>query len=345
MTRLRIDLAYDGTKFHGWARQPSLRTVQGELESAIDTVLRIHDPADGVHVTVAGRTDTGVHASHQVCHADIDQARLDACIGHMEVDPIVALTRRLRHKLPHDIMIHAVTSAPAGFDARFSALERVYVYRVCDDPDTFDPKLRNQVLLVDDALDVPAMNLAIAAAIGLHDFGSFATANPGGTTIRDVKYARWFRPQPIAPSDIGERVVGTQAAQPHSIPAALKDHALKDDALDGESSREVTLGEDTPREETSQWAVPRESDGAIWFQIVADAFAHNMVRCLVQACLQVGTGKRDPQWFAERVRFAKREGAIGPAPACGLTLEHVGYPADEMLAIRAQSIRARRTLP
>ena len=198
MVRLRLDLAYDGGAFYGWARQPTLRTVQGELEQALHTILRVpaDDPDEPLRLTVAGRTDTGVHALHQVCHLDVWESTLDRCVGHMGVPAPEALFRRLSRMVPDDIAIHAVSVAPEGFDARFSALERTYVYRICDDARPVDPRMRGFVLALDDRLDLDAMNAAAAMTIGLHDFGSFATPNPGGTTIREVKrsLATWCVP-------------------------------------------------------------------------------------------------------------------------------------------------------
>ena len=200
MTRLRLDLAYDGGGFYGWARQPDLRTVQGTIEDALHKVLRVpfDDADEPLRLTVAGRTDTGVHASHQVVHPDVSDEVLAPCVGHMEVPSTVALASRLKAVLPSDIVIHQVSVAPEGFDARFSALERTYVYRVADQSSEVDPRLRGCVLRVDETLDLDVMNQAAAMTIGLHDFGSFATPNPGGTTIREVKTAYWRR-VPAAP--------------------------------------------------------------------------------------------------------------------------------------------------
>ncbi len=207
--RLRIDLAYDGGGFFGWAKQPTIRTVQGEIERVLHTITRVpvDDPAEPLRLTVAGRTDTGVHASHQVCHLDIGEETLSRCVGHMSVPPTVALKHRLQRMLPADITIHDVTVAPSGFDARFSALERTYVYRVADRASEVDPRLRGFVLHLDADLDVAAMNEAAAMTIGLHDFGSFATPNPGGTTIREVKTAYWRRipTRPLVVDGMGER--------------------------------------------------------------------------------------------------------------------------------------------
>lgn len=200
MTRLRIDLAYDGGGFYGWAKQPNLRTVQGTIEDALHKVLRVptDDAAEPLRLTVAGRTDTGVHASHQVAHLDVSDEVLNRCVGHMTIPVTEALTRRLKAVLPSDIVIHGIAVAPVGFDAVFSALERTYVYRVADRSSEVDPRLRGCVLTVDEALDLELMNRAASLTIGLHDFGSFATPNPGGTTIREVKTAYWRR-VPITP--------------------------------------------------------------------------------------------------------------------------------------------------
>ena len=207
--RLRIDLAYDGTGFYGWAKQPEIRTVQGEIERVLHTILRVPegDPTEPLRLTVAGRTDTGVHASHQVCHLDVNEDVLKRCVGHMDVPPVIALTRRLQRMLPADIAIRGIAPAPDGFDARFSALERTYVYRIADRSSEVDPRTRNFVLHIDDELDLKSMNEAAAMTIGLHDFGSFATPNPGGTTIREVKTAYWRRipTRPLVVDGVGER--------------------------------------------------------------------------------------------------------------------------------------------
>lgn len=132
--RLRIDLAYDGGAFYGWAVQPDIRTVQGEVENALRRILRVaaDDTDEPLRLVVAGRTDTGVHASHQVCHIDISEDVLQRAVGHMKVAAVTATEHRLQRLLPGDIAIHRISVAPEGFDARFSALERTYVYRIVD---------------------------------------------------------------------------------------------------------------------------------------------------------------------------------------------------------------------
>jgi tRNA pseudouridine38-40 synthase len=169
--RVRLDLAYDGGAFHGWATQPGLRTVQGEVESAIATVLRLPEPA---RLTCAGRTDTGVHARGQVAHVDLD------------LDDFKPLERRLRRILPDDVSLLALTEAPDSFDARFSALERRYVYRLRDS-DSGDPLVRGFVVGWPRTLDMDAMNVAAAQLVGEHDFAAFCRKREGATTIRELR--------------------------------------------------------------------------------------------------------------------------------------------------------------
>lgn len=298
--RLRLDLAYDGGDFYGWAKQPTLRTVQGVLEDALHKVLRVNkdDASEPLRLSVAGRTDTGVHASYQVCHLDVSESVLQNCVGHTNLTPVKALEYRLCGVLPKDISIHSVSIAPNGFDARFSALDRTYVYRISDAANrtNLDPRMRGFVLQLDYDLNVDAMNQAASLIVGLHDFGSFARPNPGGTTIRCVKKAVWNR---------------------------------------------VCVGSCLSK---STGKIPYIENGLLEFTIVADAFAHNMVRSLVGACVQVGCAKRSVDWFKNKIENPIREGSTGPIAANGLTLEYVEYPKDEELGARANAIRAKRTI-
>ncbi|MBT0994350.1 tRNA pseudouridine(38-40) synthase TruA [Cellulomonas sp. DKR-3] len=281
--RLRLDLAYDGTDFAGWARQPALRTVQGTLEDALAVVLRTGPrgvPAP--RLVVAGRTDAGVHARGQVAHVDVDDEALAAARGRSERDPLDALVTRLAGVLPPDLVVHRVTAAPAGFDARFAALRRRYTYRVCDAAGTRDPLTRSHVLWHARPLDVAAMAQAAAPLVGLHDFAAFCKPRAGATTIRTLEHLTWSRP------------------------------------VDGPDA------------------------GLVVASVQADAFCHSMVRALVGASLAVGEGRRDPAWPAALLAARRRDAAAHVVAAHGLTLEEVGYPADDELAARAEQTRARR---
>lgn len=180
--RYRLDVAYDGTDFAGWAAQPGLRTVQGELERWTATVLRLPVPAA---ITCAGRTDAGVHARGQVCHIDLPSLVDSGRGGPVETGGL--LLRRLTRVLPPDVVVRRVTAAPSGFDARFSAIWRRYVYRLWDDASTVDPLLRTQVARVRQSLDVDALRAAGTCLLGLHDFAAFCRAREGATTIRMLR--------------------------------------------------------------------------------------------------------------------------------------------------------------
>lgn len=273
--RLRLDLGYDGVGFHGWARQERLRTVQGDLEAALDTVLR----TTGTALTVAGRTDTGVHARGQVAHVDLDSELLSAAAGRSTDRPGIALLRRLNGVLAPDVRVHRIAPAPAGFDARFSAVWRRYCYRIADDPAVVDPLTRGHVLAWPRPLDLDRMNDAAALLVGEHDFASFCKKREGATTIRSLLDLSWTRVAGVA---------------------------------------EATVR--------------------------ADAFCHNMVRSLVGCLIAVGEGRREPGWALDVLTARARDSAVTVVQAHGLTLEEVGYPADDDLAAQAERSRTVRTL-
>lgn len=188
--RLRLDLAYDGTDFHGWAAQPGLRTVEGELTAALTRILRLPEPA---RVTVAGRTDAGVHALGQVVHVDVDPSDLERARGRADRAPLDALVTRLRGVLPADVVVHSAIEAPDGFDARFSATSRRYRYLVGDDPTRLDPLRRREVVAVRTPLDPEAMNAATERLLGLRNFAAFCKRREGASTTRTLLRYDWRR--------------------------------------------------------------------------------------------------------------------------------------------------------
>ena len=279
MVRLRFDVAYDGTDFHGWARQKSaggeeLRTVQGVLEDALSLILRYP-----VELTVAGRTDAGVHATGQVAHADVPVSSLDQ--RSIEGEP-GRLVRRLAKMLDPDVRVSAVSAAPDGFDARFSALTRTYRYRVTTADGGALPLRVRDTAVWPKKVDLDAVQEFANAVVGLHDFAAFCKARPYATTIREVRLFEW---------------------------------------------RDVSTGEEPELYEAV---------------IVADAFCWHMVRALVSTYLDVGSGKRDGEWAAALLGEKERSQAVRLAPANGLTLIGVDYPADDELAARAAVTRDRR---
>ncbi|MEQ3550582.1 tRNA pseudouridine(38-40) synthase TruA [Pseudonocardia nematodicida] len=175
--RLRLDVAYDGTDFSGWAQQPTRRTVQGVLTEAISTVLRIP-----VRITVAGRTDAGVHASGQVCHVDLPAPSEPQVEG---------LLRRLNRFLPVDVRVHALSRVPDEFDARFSALRRHYRYRVSTAPFGAEPLRARDTVAWPHPLDPALLNAASERMLGEHDFAAFCKRREGATTVRALQRFDW----------------------------------------------------------------------------------------------------------------------------------------------------------
>ena len=274
--RLRLDLAYDGTAFRGWARQPGLRTVQGVLEQAITRVL-----GGEPQLVVAGRTDAGVHAAAQVAHLDLTEAQLARLRKGRNPTP-EALAARLTGVLgPYpDVAVHRTAEAAPGFDARFSAVWRRYEYRVADLATAYDPLERARTTTVKAHLDVAAMDAAARSLRGLHDFAAYCKWREGATTIRTLLEFGWRR-----------------------------------DAL-----------------------------GILVANVKADAFCHSMVRALVGACVAVGEGRLDAADVARIRDEGVRTAAVKVLAARGLTLTEVGYPADDLLAARAEQTRAHRSL-
>lgn len=174
-TRFRLDIAYDGTDFSGWAVQRGLRTVQGELQRVMT-----HLAGEQIELTCAGRTDAGVHAHGQVAHFD----------STLDDPPTVS---RINRALPDDIKVQSIARVSADFDARFSALWRRYTYTVCDDQRGPEPLLRRFQLGVGRELDIDAMNQAAQPLVGEHDFTSFCKLKGHGTAVREILDLHWER--------------------------------------------------------------------------------------------------------------------------------------------------------
>jgi tRNA pseudouridine38-40 synthase len=203
LIRLRLDIAYDGTGFQGWAKQPGLRTVQGELEDALAAVFSRF--GRGPVLTVAGRTDAGVHALGQVAHVDLTPEQFASLVsshqgkGKRPDASLEARAARLGRRLngiaglSSDLYVTASSLAPAGFDARFSATWRQYHYRIADKVAPRDPLMRNQTLWYPATLDLEAMNVVSRGMLGLHDFAAYCKPRAGATTIRTLERFGWER--------------------------------------------------------------------------------------------------------------------------------------------------------
>ena len=275
--RVRFDLAYDGTGFKGWARQPGLRTVQGVLEAAIARILG-GDP----RLVVAGRTDAGVHATGQGAPLDLTETQRRRLERTRNPEP-AARAARINGILGaySDVAIHRAGLAPPGFDARFSPVWRRYAYRIADRRAGYDPLDRHRTTSVNASLDTAAMDAAARSLVGLHDFAAYCRPREEATTIRTLLEYDWRR----------------------------------------------------------------DEAGVLIANVKADAFCHSMVRALVGACVAVGEGRLDVGDVAALRDAGERTSAFKVLAARGLTLVEVGYPADELLAVRAGQTRARRELP
>lgn len=222
--RLRLDIAYDGTNFSGWAIQPVLRTVQGEIEGALSSILRRYPPIP--RVSVAGRTDAGVHATGQVAHVDLTAAQAASVLSpargrnarKADTDSAIALARRLNGILSQkgDIVITKAQIAPDGFDARFGALWRRYEYRIADGLSLRDPLQRLRTTWLPGRHRIEPMEEVAQALCGLHDFAAYCKPKPRATTIRTLQNFSWRR------DDDGVLIASLQAdAFCHSMVRAL----------------------------------------------------------------------------------------------------------------------------
>ncbi|PWU44975.1 tRNA pseudouridine(38-40) synthase TruA [Micromonospora globispora] len=224
-TRLRLDVSYDGTDFSGWAAQPTRRTVAGVLTETLDLVL---GAGTATGLTVAGRTDAGVHATGQVCHLDLPTAVWQEHEGR--------LLRRLARLLPTDVRVRAMTEVPADFDARFSATFRRYEYRVTDAPWGAEPLRRYDTLAWPKPLDLTALNAAAGGLVGEHDFAAYCRRKENATTLREVTRLDWRRDpdgilvatvqadafcQAMVRSLVGAMLVAGDGRRPVEWPASL----------------------------------------------------------------------------------------------------------------------------
>ena len=264
--RLRIDLAYDGAPFVGYARQPDQVTVQGELERVL---ARIFDQT--VDLTVAGRTDRGVHALAQVVHLDVELVGERA---RRALHDLTVLRSRLDQQVGPAISVWAVRRVSARFDARFSATARRYRYRLVD-AEVADPLRRFDRWQVGEALALGPMRLAARPLVGEHDFAAFCRRAPGRGTVRRL-----------------DRV-----------------------------------------------ALSRPAAGRIDVVLDGAAFCHQQVRSIVGCLVEVGRGRREPDWVGEVLVGRDRRLAARVAPPHGLTLEQVRYgrswPASPPVWVRA----------
>lgn len=207
--RLRLDIGYDGTEFHGWASQPGLRTVQDEIEAALGVLLRAETEESRPRLVVGGRTDAGVHARGQVAHVDVAD-EFAARITPRRLNGVLA------KRDSSDAVVHAVREVPLAFDARFGALKRRYEYRLRDLSTSRDPLTSRFTADVPKLLDLESMQQASDELLGLQDFTTFCKAREGATAVRELLRFDWRR------AEDGAFVVAIEAdAFCHSMVRAL----------------------------------------------------------------------------------------------------------------------------
>ncbi|MDD7686649.1 MAG: tRNA pseudouridine synthase A [Actinomycetaceae bacterium] len=336
--RIRLDIAYAGAGFHGWAAQPGQRTVQGELETALAAVLR-----EPVALTVAGRTDAGVHARGQVAHCDVSERAWAALPARSDREPSVALVRG----------VNAVLARRHSYWERWEDGEDALLGTSERGASSMRPASSVRSLASSDPVGAPTSpGLKAPASSTSH---AVRVSSPRGysdvvvrmaTAVPDVFDARF--------SALWRRYSYRIADSVLAWNPLVRDVLWLNQKLDVEAmnrSGEVLLGEHDflsfckPRPHAStvrtlhELHCERRDDGVIEVRVRADAFCHSQVRSLMGALIEVGRGARAESWPAQLLRVPSRSQAAPVAPAHPLTLEEIGYPPPDDYA--AQAARAR----
>lgn len=306
--RIRLDFAYDGSNFHGYAKQNDLRTVQGQLEEALKIFMR-----KDIELTVAGRTDAGVHACSQVVHFDTEPVTLLKSLGALEVfkepenilkpeyessvnklmsdlvkklNTVLAMLDKARvlhaneNKVKSDIVVFDAQVVPEYFDARFSALSRSYRYVISDACDNRQVCRRNYVAWYDTPLNTDLMQEAAQLMLGESDFLSYCKPREGATTVRTLQ----------------------------------------------------------------RLEVQRNAYGEIEILVKADAFCHSMVRSIVGVLVAIGQGAKPVPWGKFLLDNPSRSHGVNIAPAHGLSLIKVEYPSQDQYAQQAEKAKHKRKI-
>ncbi|GAA2312488.1 hypothetical protein GCM10010149_74270 [Nonomuraea roseoviolacea subsp. roseoviolacea] len=364
MVRLRLDLGYDGTDFSGWARQPGRRTVQGEIEQALGRILRLAGPPA---LTVAGRTDAGVHARHQVAHVDVavgclseldrNRRRGGAAAGPgagagsvVEAGAVVAggpVVQAGPVAPAGSVVGEGAGSADAGTpvvasDGVGPATDGEAVAAV--DGESAAAAAEELPLDVDERLATLVRRLAgvLPPDVRVHRVSVASEGFDARFSALSRRYAYRVSDAPGGGDPLRRREVVW-----HNRPLDLDAMNAAAERLLGEHDFAAFCkkreGATTIRElQRLRWV--RQDDGLLVATVVADAFCHSMVRALVGALLAVGDGRRPVAWPGQVLAGAVRDSGVHVAPAHGLCLEEVRYPPVEELAVRAAATRRVRTL-
>lgn len=337
--RIRLDIAYDGTHFRGWAVQPGLRTVQGTIESALARIL-----GGQPRLVVAGRTDAGVHACGQVAHLDLDEAQ------------VVRLRSAARRggAAAHDSSI-SVHAGAEGRRVAVSAEQTAGVMRpqaAAPDPDAAtDATAASPGTAADEATETTAAAAARLAARIRGVLGAYSDVAVQRTSLApegfDARFSAVWRRYAYRVADAD---AGYDPLERHRTTTVRG--SVNEGAMDAAARSLIGLHDFAayckPREESTtirtllEFDWRRDAEGVLVANVKADAFCHSMVRALVGACVAVGQGRLGVEDVAAIRDRAERTNEFTVLAARGLTLTEVGYPLDELLGARAEQTRARR---
>jgi len=290
--RYFICLSYNGSAFSGWQIQENANSVQAELQKALSTLLR-----QPIEVVGAGRTDAGVNARNYIAHFNYN--------GNMPDQPHTIY--KLNAILPKEISIHSVWPVAEDMHARFSATSRTYKYYIHTEKDPFCSQF--SYFVPARKLNIEKMNEACRYFLGEQDFSSLEKVNGGNkTSICNVTYARW---EPFYPNNAGAQgattVQGTAGAP-------------------GSTSTTEAIGTSETTAASGTATVPEPTHYV--FTVTANRFLRNMVRAMVGSLLEVGSGKREPEWIKQMLQQKNRSAAGHSVPGNALFLVDVGYPEE-----------------
>lgn len=314
--RYFICLSYNGSAFSGWQIQENANSVQAELQKALSTLLR-----QPIEVVGAGRTDAGVNARNYIAHFNYN--------GNMPDQPHTIY--KLNAILPKEISIHSVWPVAEDMHARFSATSRTYKYYIHTEKDPFCSQF--SYFVPARKLNIEKMNEACRYFLGEQDFSSLEKVNGGNkTSICNVTYARW---EPLYPNSTGAPgtagASGTTSATGTSGILGTAETQGTASAPGTTSTTEAfgtseTIGTSETTAASGTVTVPEPTHYV--FTVTANRFLRNMVRAMVGSLLEVGSGKREPEWIKQMLQQKNRSAAGHSVPGNALFLVDVGYPEE-----------------
>ena len=297
-------MSYNGSAFSGWQIQENANSVQAELQKALSTLLR-----QPIEVVGAGRTDAGVNARNYIAHFNYN--------GNMPDQPHTIY--KLNAILPKEISIHSVWPVAEDMHARFSATSRTYKYYIHTEKDPFCSQF--SYFVPARKLNIEKMNEACRYFLGEQDFSSLEKVNGGNkTSICNVTYARW---EPFYPNSAGD---------PGTAGSSGTTSATGTSGILGTAETQGTAGASETSTALGTSAAPGNATASepthYVFTVTANRFLRNMVRAMVGSLLEVGSGKKEPEWIKQMLQQKNRSAAGHSVPGNALFLVEVGYPPE-----------------